>query len=218
AVGRAPQPLAEVLQLVVPVDDLVLVGGQDESGDVLLGELHGWGSFLCREALGRHGKVVHMPHVALFCTEKKPKMGLQPPGCIGLPGWQGSRAEAPKLASLLVFATRPRERAIELERALLAADLSPTLAVELRDLLLLERTGTRYTDLGAWIYDIDVLTTGREPDVAAAKADALKRWRETRSLPWLVAALMHLGARDDDLAAGGAAARTGPARRAAPGT
>ena len=48
-----------------------------------------------------------------------------------------------------------------------------TLAVELRDFLLLERTGTRYTDLGAWIYDIDVLTIGREQDVAAAKADAL---------------------------------------------
>jgi hypothetical protein len=118
------------------------------------------------------------------------------------------RAEAPKLASLLAFAARPRERAIELERALLAADPPPTLAVELRDFLLLERTGTRYTDLGAWIYDIDVLTTDREPDVAAAKADALKRWRETRSLPWLVAALMHLAPGDDDVAAAIAASRT----------
>ena len=61
------------------------------------------------------------------------------------------RADAPKLASLLAFATRPQERAQELERALLAPDLPPTLAVELRDFLLLERTGTRYTDLGAWI-------------------------------------------------------------------
>ena len=68
------------------------------------------------------------------------------------------RADAPKLASLLAFATRPKERALELERALLAPDLPPALAVELRDFLLLERTGARYTDLGAWIYDIDVLT------------------------------------------------------------
>ena len=88
------------------------------------------------------------------------------------------RADAPKLASLLAFATRPQERVRELERSLLAPDLPPTLPVELRDFLLLERTGTRTTDLGAWIYDIDVLTTsGREQDLAAAKADALGRWR-----------------------------------------
>jgi hypothetical protein len=117
------------------------------------------------------------------------------------------RADAPKLASLLAFATRPQERAQELERALLAPDLPPALAVELRDFLLLERTGTRYTDLGAWIYDIDVLTAGREENVAAAKADALSRWRERRSLPWLVAALMHLAPGDNDVAAAIAASR-----------
>src|SRR5205814_3936811 len=82
----------------------------------------------------------------------------------------------------------------------------PRFPVELRDFLLLERTGTRTTDLGAWIYDIDVLTTsGREQDLAAAKADALGRWRERRSLPWLVAALMHLPPGDDDVAAASAA-------------
>src|SRR5262249_41965834 len=111
------------------------------------------------------------------------------------------RADAPKLASLLAFATRAQERARELERSLLAPDLPPTLPVELRDFLLLERTGTRTTDLGAWIYDIDVLTAGREENVATAKADALGRWRERRSLPWLVAALMHLSPGDDDVAA-----------------
>src|SRR5262249_20964345 len=68
------------------------------------------------------------------------------------------RADAPKLASLLAFATRPQEQARELERALLAPDLPNALPVDLRDFLLLERTGTRATDLGAWIYDIDVLT------------------------------------------------------------
>jgi hypothetical protein len=117
------------------------------------------------------------------------------------------RADAPKLTSLLAFATRPQERAQELERALLAPDLPPTLAVELRDFLLLERTGTRYTDLGAWIYDIDVLAAGRDENVAAAKADALSRWRERRSLPWLVAALMHLAPGDNDGAAAIAASR-----------
>jgi hypothetical protein len=118
------------------------------------------------------------------------------------------RADAPKLASLLAFATHPQERARELERALLAPELPAALPFELRDFLLLERTGARSTDLGAWIYDIDVLTTsGREQDVAAAKADALGRWRERRSLPWLVAALMHLSPGDEDVAAAIAASR-----------
>ena len=118
------------------------------------------------------------------------------------------RADAPKLASLLAFAIHPQERARELERSLLAADLPPSLAVDLRDFLLLERSGARSTDLGAWIYDVDILTTsGREQDVAAAKADALTRWREQRNLPWLVAALMHLSPGDEDVAAAIAASR-----------
>src|SRR5206468_12936601 len=96
----------------------------------------------------------------------------------------------------------------ELERALLATELPPALPFELRDFLLLARTGARNTDLGAWIYDIDVLTpSGREQDVAAAKADALSRWREQRNLPWLVAALMHLSPGDEDVAAAVAASR-----------
>jgi hypothetical protein len=117
------------------------------------------------------------------------------------------RAEAPKLASLLAFATRPQERARELEKALLAPDLPAALPFELRDFLLLERTGARNTDLGAWIYDIDVLTAGSEEAVAAAKTDALVRWREQRNLPWLVAALMHLSPGDEDVAAAIAASR-----------
>jgi len=118
------------------------------------------------------------------------------------------RADAPKLASLLAFATRPQERARDLERALLAPELPAALPFELRDLLLLERTGTRNTDLGAWMYDIDILTTsGREQDVATAKTDALTRWREQRNLPWLVAALMHLSPGDEDVAAAIAASR-----------
>jgi len=71
----------------------------------------------------------------------------------------------------------------------------------------LERTGTRNTDLGAWIYDVDVLTVGSEETVAAAKSDALRRWREQRNLPWLVAALMHLSPGDEDVAAAIAASR-----------
>src|SRR5258708_34936707 len=79
--------------------------------------------------------------------------------------------------------------------------------MDLREFLLWERAGARHTDLGAWLYDIDVLTAGREENVPAATADALSRWRERRSLPWLVAALMHLSPGDDDVAAAITASR-----------
>ena len=51
------------------------------------------------------------------------------------------RADAPKLASLLAFATHPQERARELERALLAPELPAALPFELRDFLRLDFGG-----------------------------------------------------------------------------
>jgi hypothetical protein len=53
--------------------------------------------------------------------------------------------DAPRLASMLAFGTRPQERAQELAKALLAADLPATLAVDVHDLRDLERSGKRYT-------------------------------------------------------------------------
>ena len=117
------------------------------------------------------------------------------------------RADAPKLASMLAFATRPQQRAQELAASLLAADLPATLAVDIHDLRDLERTGKRYTDVGAWIYDIDMLTAEsghQKPDV---KADVLARWHDGHALPWLVAAMMFLEPKDPDTAAAIAASQ-----------
>jgi len=59
------------------------------------------------------------------------------------------RADAPRLASMLAFGTRAQQRAQELAQAFLAAELPASLAVDLHDLRDLERTGKRYTDVGA---------------------------------------------------------------------
>jgi hypothetical protein len=100
------------------------------------------------------------------------------------------RDEAPRLASMLAFGTRPQARAQELAQSLLAADLPATLAVDMHDLRDLERTGKRYSDAGAWLYDIDTLNDEKKrPEV---KADVLHRWHDSHTLPWLVAALMSL--------------------------
>jgi hypothetical protein len=97
-------------------------------------------------------------------------------------------ADAPRLASMLAFATQPQQRAQELAKSLLGADLPASLAFDLHDLVDLERTGKRYSDVGAWIYDINALN-GEEAGQAAAKADVLARWHDSRTLPWLVAAI-----------------------------
>jgi hypothetical protein len=110
-------------------------------------------------------------------------------------------ADAPRLASMLAFATRPQQRAQELAQALLAAELPATLAVDLHDLVDLERSGKRYTDVGAWIHDIDALNGDKGRQNAEVKADVLARWRDTRALPWLAASMMFLEPGDPDAAA-----------------
>jgi hypothetical protein len=108
------------------------------------------------------------------------------------------RDDAAKLASLLAFGTEPRERAQALERSLLSAQLPASLAPDLHDFQDLERTGKRYTDAGAWVYDINALLSDNVRQ--DAKADVLRRWHESHALPWLAAALMYLDPDDADTA------------------
>ncbi len=109
-------------------------------------------------------------------------------------------ADAPRLASMLAFGTQPQQRAQDLAKSLLAADLPATLAVDLHDLKDLERTGKRYTDVGAWIYDIDALNGDKGRQNADVKADVLARWHAGHALPWLAAAMMFLDPNDPDAA------------------
>ena len=117
------------------------------------------------------------------------------------------RDQAPRLDSMLAFGTRPQERAQELAHSLLSADLPATLAVDLHDFRDLERTGKRYTDAGAWLYDINTLNGEKGRQNAEVKADVLRRWHDGHALPWLVAALMFLDPDDADAAEAIAAAR-----------
>jgi len=79
-------------------------------------------------------------------------------------------ADAPRLASMLAFATRPEQRAQELAQAFLAADLPPRWRFDLHDLRDLERIGKRYTDVGAWVYD-STRSTARGAQRCAKNAD-----------------------------------------------
>jgi hypothetical protein len=109
-------------------------------------------------------------------------------------------ADAPRLASMLAFGAQPQQRAQQLATSLLATNLPATLAVDLHDLKDLARTGKRYTDVGAWMYDINTLNGGAGSPNADAKADVLKRWHDGHALPWLVAVMMFLAPNDPDAA------------------
>jgi hypothetical protein len=109
-------------------------------------------------------------------------------------------ADAPRLASMLAFGTRPQQRAQELARSLLGDDLPATLAADLHDLEDLERTGARYTDVGAWLHHINALNGDKGRQNADVKADVLARWHDGHALPWLVAAMMFLEPDDPDTA------------------
>jgi hypothetical protein len=115
-------------------------------------------------------------------------------------------SDAQRLASMLAFGTQPRQRAEELAKSLLGGDLPASLAFDLHDLVDLERAGKRYTDVGAWIYDINALN-GEEAAQKAAKADVLARWHASPTLPWLVAAMIFLAPGDPDVGAAMAAAQ-----------
>ena len=107
---------------------------------------------------------------------------------------------------MLAFGTRGEQRAQELAQAFLAAELPASLAVDLHDLRDLERTGKRYSDVGAWVYDINALNGDKGRDNDEVKADVLRRWRDSQAnasanaLPWLVAAMMFLGPDDAEAA------------------
>jgi hypothetical protein len=109
-------------------------------------------------------------------------------------------ADAPRLTSMLVFATQPQQRAQELAKSLLGADLPASLAVDLHDLKDLERGGKRYTDVGAWLYDVNALNGDKGRQNADVKADVLARWHDGHALPWLVATMMFLSPNDADAA------------------
>jgi hypothetical protein len=121
-------------------------------------------------------------------------------GIAGDPALAEYHNDAPHLASMLAFGTRPQERAQELAKSLLGAELPATLAVDVHDLRDLERSGKRYTDVGAWIYDINVLNSEKGRQNSEVKADVLTRWRNSHALPWLVAAMMFVGPDDSDSA------------------
>ncbi len=125
---------------------------------------------------------------------------------------QAMHPPAKRLLGFVRFRLRPEERLKELTRDLFKKNSGETLKQDLWDYTaLLDRQNQRFgpDDLTDWIL------TFQEKDQAFAAKHSLEKWRQSQSLPWLVAALAKVGARDasanDLLKAAASVDRTSPA-------
>jgi hypothetical protein len=103
----------------------------------------------------------------------------------------GSLHEAAvKLLDFVRFRTEPEKRVVELDRVILQANLGTNFKQNFRDYVLLLSRGEQGEDPSDWLQTFhgmrsNYFAAGREQ---AAK-HPLNQWQETKSLPWLIAAL-----------------------------
>lgn len=109
------------------------------------------------------------------------------------------RLPAVKLLNYVRFRTEPAKRVAELGEILLKPDADTNFKQDFWDFVLLLSTGEKNGDPGDWIQTLGAQRANphsippQQPDLAK---HSLTRWHETKSLPWLIAALN--AARFDD--------------------
>jgi hypothetical protein len=97
---------------------------------------------------------------------------------------------AVKLLNYVRFRTEPEKRVIELDHEILEANLGTNFKQDLWDYVLLLSHGQQGDDPSDWLQTFHTIR-GNYPDALRDQSaqHSLARWQETKSLPWLVAAL-----------------------------
>ncbi|HEX4192699.1 MAG TPA: hypothetical protein VHY80_06360 [Stellaceae bacterium] len=110
-----------------------------------------------------------------------------------------SAADVAKLSSAFAF-LQPDQRIDALEKLLLAPELPDDLATDVHDFFLLaDAKNAPSTDLGDWA-DVMEASNSDADSINTAKKSALANWKQTPTLPWLIAALTFLSPNDTDAA------------------
>jgi hypothetical protein len=149
----------------------------------------GISSYLAARALVRKANLVHketaqFDHAALSEAQRRLETIVADPQA-------GSVHEAAvKLLDLVRFRTEPEKRVVELDRVILQADLGTNFKQNFWDYLLLLSHGEQGEDPSDWLQTFH----GMRSNYAAASRElaakhAVAQWQETKSLPWLIAAL-----------------------------
>ncbi|MGE5304164.1 MAG: hypothetical protein ACM3TN_12695 [Alphaproteobacteria bacterium] len=102
-------------------------------------------------------------------------------------------ASAKRLSAFVEVRLKPEARLRELSQILLKKDIGDTLKQDLWDYTVLldkQRPSFDFDDLTNWVF------TFQEKDQPIAAKYAVERWRQTKSLAWLVAALAKIDVRD----------------------
>jgi hypothetical protein len=102
-------------------------------------------------------------------------------------------ASAKRLLAFVDLRLNPEARLRELSQVLLTKDIGNTLKQDLWDYTVLldrQRLSVDLDDLTNWIF------TFQEKDQPNAAKYSLEKWRQTKSLPWLVAVLAKIDAQD----------------------
>lgn len=99
---------------------------------------------------------------------------------------------ATNLLNLIRFRTEPEKRVAELDRMLISRDVGKNFRQDLWDYQLLLAKGEQSEDPSDWLqtFYAEGTAPGRSGKTSVTPAEhAIRKWREEKSLPWLVAAL-----------------------------
>lgn len=110
---------------------------------------------------------------------------------------------AARLLEFVRFRTEPEKRVEELEQLMVKPDPGANFRQHLWDYVLLVSHGEQADDLSDWLRTFYAeppyaQPAGAKPREAQSAAHAVAKWREERSLPWLIAALQLAGPGDPD--------------------
>jgi hypothetical protein len=149
----------------------------------------GISSYLAARALVRKATLVRkdteqFDHAAMSEAQKRLETVVADPQA-------GSVHEAAvKLLDFVCFRTEPEKRVVELDRVILQANVGTNFKQNFWDYVLLLSHGEQGEDPSDWLQTFH----GMRSNYAAASRDqaakhAVAQWQETKSLPWLIAAL-----------------------------
>ena len=176
----------------------------------------GISGYLAARALIRKANLVHKDSEQFDRTAMAAAQE-QLEGIVGDPNAGPIHEPAVRLLNFVRFRTEPAKRLAELDHVMLEQNPGQNFKQDLWDYVLLLSQGLQADDPSDWLqtfaalggYPYHEAVEHRQPESDAAK-HSIARWHETRSLPWLIAALAGTKADSPDLQPLLAAARQVP--------
>jgi hypothetical protein len=154
-----------------------------------------YGEYLAARALIRKANLVHGQNES-FDRPTMMEAQKKLEAIVADPRANGMHAAAVQLLNYVLFRTEPQKRVAELDAEMGKADPGANFKQDLWDYTLLLSNGEQAGDLSNWVVTVAALRNPNvqpyvlgQPVVPDPTAHALERWRATKSLPWLIAAM-----------------------------